>query len=109
MHRPPGPLLFVAEKPRTPTPIYAARGTAPLWTTPPAADMERLAQLIGRTRLAILLRLAEPRTTQDLSRLDGHSPATVSYHLGVLSGSRLVTGRRGGRGASTGAPPSATP
>jgi DNA-binding transcriptional ArsR family regulator len=93
-----GPLLFVAERPRTPTLVYSARGTAPLWTTPPPGDTTKLATLIGRTRLALLLRLEQPRTTQDLSRLDGHSPATVSYHLGVLHGSRLVTAQRSGRG-----------
>jgi len=42
--------------------------------------------------------LREPRTTLALSRLDGHSPATVSHHLGVLQGAGLVIGRRSGRG-----------
>ncbi|MDG4824731.1 DUF5937 family protein [Asanoa sp. WMMD1127] len=94
-----GPVLFVAERPRTPVLTYAARGTAALGVPPSRSCHEApVGELIGPTRLSILRHLAEPRTTTALSRLDGHSTATISYHLGVLSRAGLVTGRRGSRG-----------
>jgi DNA-binding transcriptional ArsR family regulator len=93
-----GPVLFAAERGRTPTVVYAARGTAALSPGAGSSPTMRLGALIGRTRLAVLTALAHPRTTHELACLDGHSPATVSYHLGVLADCGLVTGRRSGRG-----------
>jgi DNA-binding transcriptional ArsR family regulator len=94
-----GPILFVAERPRTPTLTYAARGSAELGGRP--SDRNRgaaLSELISATRLSILRLIDEPQTTLTLSRLDGHAPATISHHLGVLQRSGLVTSRRSGRG-----------
>jgi DNA-binding transcriptional ArsR family regulator len=93
-----GPLLFVAERPRTPVLVYAARGTAALSARPATDDPAKLGALIGRTRLDVLTSLAHPRTTLELAHLDHRSPATVSYHLGVLADCGLVTSRRNGRG-----------
>ncbi|MFF5297055.1 ArsR/SmtB family transcription factor [Paractinoplanes globisporus] len=94
-----GPILYAAERPRTPALTYAARGTGILWSEPQQVDHTAgLGELIGSTRLSLLRLLDDPRTTQDLSLLDGHQAPTVSYHLHLLSRSGLVTGRRSGRG-----------
>jgi DNA-binding transcriptional ArsR family regulator len=94
-----GPVLFVAERPRTPVLAYAARGTATLRSPPSRADHSApVGELIGVTRLSILQHLEDPQTTTALSQLDGHSTATISYHLGVLNRGGLVTSRRGKRG-----------
>jgi hypothetical protein len=94
-----GSILFKVAPGQTPVMMYPARGTALLWDRPRTTDhAASLADLLGRTRLGILLRLDEPRTTTALSDLDGHSTATVSHHLGILSRSGLVTSRRSGRG-----------
>jgi DNA-binding transcriptional ArsR family regulator len=94
-----GGIQYAAERPRTPALTYAARGTAPLWSTHrPVEPADHLAELIGGTRLKLLQLVDQPRTTNDLSELDGHAPATVSYHLGLLLRSGLVTSQRSGRG-----------
>lgn len=99
------PILFRIEPPRSlSTPavaamlMYAARGTGSLWRPPRPVDYaSRLGGLLGATRLHILRSLDESRTTLVLSRLGGHAPATISYHLGVLQRSGLVAARRRGR------------
>jgi DNA-binding transcriptional ArsR family regulator len=94
-----GPISYAAERPRTPALTYAARGTGALWPEPQRGEHAAgLGELIGATRLSLLRLLDDPRTTQDLSLLDGHGAPTVSYHLRLLSRSGLVTGRRSGRG-----------
>ena len=50
--------------------------------------------LIGTTRSALLAELAVPRSTSVLSERLHLSPATVSYHLGILHDSGLVLRRR---------------
>ncbi|HEU5155575.1 MAG TPA: DUF5937 family protein [Streptosporangiaceae bacterium] len=94
-----GPLLYAAERPRTPALTYAARGTVALWSSAqPAPNTEVVGELIGATRATILRHLDNPRTTKDLSQLLNHSPGTISYHLSVLKRGGLVTCRRSGRG-----------
>lgn len=94
-----GPILFAAERPRTPLLTYPARGTAALQSRPRHLDRaDHLSELVGATRLSILQRLVDPHTTRALSQLDGHAPATISHHLGVLHRGGLVTSRRSGRG-----------
>jgi DNA-binding transcriptional ArsR family regulator len=93
-----GAVLFSAERPRTPTLTYAARGSAELGIRPVDRDRDaHLGELISATRLSILHLVGEPQTTLTLSRLDGHAPATISHHLSVLQRSGLVTSRRSGR------------
>lgn len=80
---------------------YAARGTAMLWSPPPSRvdNGEAVGDIIGATRVGILRHLGDdPRTTHELSGLLPQSSGTISYHLGVLRRSGLVTGRRSGRG-----------
>lgn len=98
-----GPVLFSAERPHSPVMTYPASGTAALWsggratTSPPEVAIEGV---IGRGRRAILVSLDRPRTTRDLSRIDGRSESTISYHLNVLARAGLVTKRRSGRGVA---------
>lgn len=94
-----GRVQFTAERPDSPVVTYPARGTALLWSRrhESAHDpVHDVAELIGQGRRAILLRLDRPRTTRDLSRLDGRSESTISYHLGVLTRAGLVDKRRSG-------------
>ncbi len=58
---------------------------------------EPLAALLGATRATLLLDLDVARSTTELSARHGLSPATVSYHLGVLRRSELVTAARNRR------------
>lgn len=93
-----GRVQFCAERPDSPVMTYTARGTAPLWSggREPTRAGADVVGLIGRGRREILVRLDRPRTTRDLSRLDGRSESTISYHLGVLANAGLVDKRRSG-------------
>ncbi|MCN9243361.1 winged helix-turn-helix domain-containing protein [Streptomyces sp. RY43-2] len=61
---------------------------------PPSAE---LAKLLGPTRAGLLTALARPASTTQLAKRHFLSPATVSYHLGVLHQAGLVTRARDGR------------
>ncbi|MFE5402909.1 ArsR/SmtB family transcription factor [Streptomyces sp. NPDC056580] len=63
----------------------------------PAAPSTETAQLLGPTRAALLAALAQPASTAQLAARHFLSPATVSYHLGVLHRAGLVTRTRSGR------------
>lgn len=78
--------------------FYAARGVGRVWESDPESDdADALGALLGRTRAAILARLAVPLSTTQLSRQLGQSPATISEHLSVLRRSGLLTSWRSGR------------
>jgi DNA-binding transcriptional ArsR family regulator len=75
---------------------YPARGVATLWEpSEPAPDA--LAELIGRSRAAILTRLATPATTSELAGELSVTAGAVSQHLGVLREAGLVASHREGR------------
>ncbi|MFF3071992.1 ArsR/SmtB family transcription factor [Kitasatospora sp. NPDC057936] len=78
---------------RAPTLMYpvADRRTARLEPSP------ALAQLLGPTRADLLAALVGPATTAVLADRHYLSPGTVSYHLGVLHRSGLVSRVRSGR------------
>ena len=79
---------------------YPARGHQAAWLAPDPAGADGpapLADLVGRGRSAVLRATGLPMSTQDLARLLGQSPATVSEHLGVLRRAGLVNSRRSGR------------
>ncbi|MFB7325934.1 ArsR/SmtB family transcription factor [Streptomyces sp. NPDC056190] len=63
----------------------------------PQPPSDELARLLGPTRAGLLTALARPASTTELARHHFLSPATVSYHLGVLHKSGLVTRTRSGR------------
>ncbi len=58
---------------------------------------ERLAGILGRTRLALLRPLREARTTTGLARRIGVSAATASAHASALRAAGLLTTTRTGR------------
>ncbi|WP_165358710.1 winged helix-turn-helix domain-containing protein [Haloactinopolyspora alba] len=89
---------FNAERPTTPSVMYPARGTQHLAEPIPSPKAtDDLGELLGHTRAGLLAALAEPRTTTELGRACALSAATVSYHLGILHRTGLVTRRRTGR------------
>lgn len=78
-----------------PTVVYPPRGVATLWT--PAAPSDALADLLGRTRAAVLAAVDLPRSTKDLAVQLRVSTATVNEHLWVLHRAGLVARDRDGR------------
>jgi DNA-binding transcriptional ArsR family regulator len=82
-----------------PSLTYGARGIGTLWADRPAPTEreEAISELLGRSRGEILISLEVPRSTTDLAREIGLTPATVSSHLSVLRRTGLVTCWRSGR------------
>ncbi|MFF4761688.1 ArsR/SmtB family transcription factor [Streptomyces sp. NPDC001292] len=65
--------------------------------TAPEPVSAELAGLLGPTRAGLLTALARPASTAQLAQRHFLSPATVSYHLGVLHKAGLVARARSGR------------
>ncbi|GAA3483037.1 ArsR/SmtB family transcription factor [Streptomyces yanii] len=78
---------------RPPVLVYPVRDKA-IASAAPSAEM---AQLLGPTRAGLLAALAQPASTAQLAARHFLSPATVSYHLGVLHRAGLVARARSGR------------
>ncbi|WP_410667650.1 ArsR family transcriptional regulator [Amycolatopsis sp. cmx-4-68] len=76
---------------------YPARGIGGLWAQAPPVERTPLANLVGRSRAALLALLDLPRSTTELAEQLGVTPATVSEHLAVLRTNNLVRSRRAGR------------
>jgi DNA-binding transcriptional ArsR family regulator len=76
---------------------YPARGIGTLWQSTPQAAVAPLAELLGRSRAALLALLDLPQSTTQLAAGLGVTPATVSEHLAVLRRNKLVDSRRAGR------------
>src|SRR3954452_19889507 len=87
----------ITEAPWQPTLIYPARGVATLWDSGGERTPEALANVIGRSRAALLAELDAPRSTTDVARLLDITPGGASQHLGVLRGAGLVASQREGR------------
>ena len=75
---------------------YPARGRATL-SEPPTPASSAVHALLGRTRAALLLDLAEPASTTQLAARHALTPGAVSQHLAVLKASGLVGSARAGR------------
>ncbi|MFG2267229.1 helix-turn-helix domain-containing protein [Streptomyces sp. NPDC048720] len=82
---------------RPPMLIHPVRDKAITDAITPTAPTSQTAQLLGPTRAALLTALTRPATTAQLAARHYLSPATVSYHLGVLHRAGLVTRTRTGR------------
>jgi DNA-binding transcriptional ArsR family regulator len=84
---------------RPPMLIYPVRGNTGAITNviAPETPSSETAQLLGPTRAALLSALAQPASTAQLAARHFLSPATVSYHLGILHRAGLVTRTRAGR------------
>ncbi|MFF3767472.1 winged helix-turn-helix domain-containing protein [Streptomyces sp. NPDC001922] len=90
------PLL--AELPGGPLGVtYPAGPGLPLPVTGPDSGEAALAAVLGRTRLDVLMLLAEEHTTSGLARRLGVSNATASAHAAALRGAGLITTVRAGK------------
>ncbi|MEU2514165.1 ArsR/SmtB family transcription factor [Streptomyces syringium] len=76
---------------------YPAGPGLPLPPTSAADRQDALAGVLGRTRVDLLLLLAQEHTTSALARRVGVSNATVSAHTAALRGAGLITTVRAGR------------
>jgi DNA-binding transcriptional ArsR family regulator len=77
--------------------VYPVRGIATLWETGVPPPPDALAALVGRTRAALLIALAEPLSTTALARGLTLTPSAISQQLAVLLDCGLVTRTRAGR------------
>jgi DNA-binding transcriptional ArsR family regulator len=89
-------LAVHAEDPWPKAIVYPARGTASLWE-PSTAAPGALADLLGRSRSALLLMLAEPASTTQLARSANLAVGSVGDHLRVLERAGLLASARSGR------------
>ncbi|WP_052460305.1 ArsR/SmtB family transcription factor [Microbacterium gorillae] len=90
--------LVLDRKPFIRTLTYTPRGAGTMWEERECdPESASLGQLIGTTRAAILLAADVPMTTTQLAVQLQMAPATVSAHLKVLAGTRIVRPFRRGR------------
>ncbi|MGI5372891.1 ArsR/SmtB family transcription factor [Streptomyces sp. CA-251387] len=82
---------------RPPMLVCPVRGRAVAESIAPAAPSAEMARLLGPTRAGLLTALAQPASTTQLAARHFLSPATVSYHLGVLHRAGLVARARSDR------------
>ncbi|MFG2288128.1 ArsR/SmtB family transcription factor [Streptomyces sp. NPDC048595] len=76
---------------------YPAGPGLPLTPAGAHGTADALAEVLGRTRLDVLLLLAAEHTTTGLARRLGVSNATASAHTAALRGAGLITTVRAGR------------
>ncbi|MGI5180999.1 DUF5937 family protein [Dactylosporangium sp. CA-152071] len=91
------PSLLVDTSPECPALIYSPRGVGQVWEGAARVAVPPVADLLGRSRAALLVKLDLPLSTTQVARDLGLSAASVSEHLSVLRRSGLVTSRRSGR------------
>ncbi|MEV4509551.1 helix-turn-helix domain-containing protein [Dactylosporangium sp. NPDC049525] len=91
------PSMLVDINPQGPTLIYSPRGVGQVWDGSARSSAPPVADLLGRSRAALLATLDLPLSTTQVARDLGLSAASVSEHLSVLRRSGLVTSRRSGR------------
>jgi DNA-binding transcriptional ArsR family regulator len=77
--------------------MYPARGVSALWEPPAATAEGGLADLIGRSRAAVLNALDTAASTTQLARALGLAPGAVGDHLAVLLRAGLLERARSGR------------
>ncbi|MDX2971233.1 ArsR/SmtB family transcription factor [Kribbella solani] len=89
--------LAVTGAPHVPTITYPPRGLGRLWEDRQDTTDSPLADLVGRTRAAIVSHLDLPMSTTHLAHQLGLSAPTLSVHLTILRNAGVVTSRRDGR------------
>ncbi|WP_460662671.1 ArsR/SmtB family transcription factor [Kribbella swartbergensis] len=89
--------LPVTAAPHVPTITYPPRGLGRLWEDRQDTTDSPLADLVGRTRAAIVSHLDLPMSTTHLANQLGVSAPTLSVHLGILRNAGVVDSRRDGR------------
>jgi DNA-binding transcriptional ArsR family regulator len=77
--------------------IYPARGIGALWEPDAPAEPGALADLLGRSRAALLDTLDTPASTTQLARSLALAPGAVGDHLAVLLRAGLLSRARSGR------------
>jgi DNA-binding transcriptional ArsR family regulator len=89
--------LPITAAPHVPTITYPPRGLGRLWECQQDASESPLADLVGRTRAAIMGHLDLPMSTTHLAHQLGVSAPTLSVHLAILRAAGVVDSRRDGR------------
>ncbi len=89
--------LSVTPAPHVPTITYPPRGLGRLWESQEDVSESPLAELVGRTRAAIIGHLDLPMSTTHLAHQLGVSAPTLSVHLSILKSAGVVDSRRDGR------------
>ncbi len=89
--------LPVTGAPHVPTITYPPRGLGRLWASQQETTGSPLAELVGRTRAAIVSHLDLPMSTTHLAHALDVSAPTLSVHLGILRNAGVVDSRRDGR------------
>lgn len=89
--------LSITAAPYVPTLTYPPRGIGRLWESPQDTAGSPLADLIGKTRAAIVSQLDLPMSTTQLACQLNLSAPTLSVHLGILRAAGVVDSRRDGR------------
>jgi DNA-binding transcriptional ArsR family regulator len=89
--------LPVTAAPHVPTITYPPRGLGRLWERRQDTSDSPLAELVGRTRAAIVGHLDLPMSTTHLAHQLGVSAPTLSVHLSILRAAGLVDSRRDGK------------
>lgn len=90
-------VLVVTAPPHQPTVSYSPRGIGRLWETTPATSDSPLADLLGRSRAAIVAQLDLPMSTTQLACQLNLTAPTLSVHLKTLHAAGVVSSRRDGR------------
>jgi DNA-binding transcriptional ArsR family regulator len=89
--------LKVTSAPHVPTITYPPLGLGRVWASRPGTEGSPLAELVGRTRAAIVGHLDLPMSTTHLAHQLGVSAPTLSVHLGILRSAGVVGSRRDGK------------
>ncbi len=100
--------LPITRAPHVPTITYPPRGLGRLWESQQDTTDSPLAELVGRTRAAIVSHLDLPMSTTHLAHQLGVSAPTLSVHLSILRNAGVVASRRDGRAVLYSRTPSAT-
>lgn len=76
--------------------LYSARGQGVMWQNESPVTIAAVSALLGRTRTALLLALAEPASSTELGLRFEVSASAVNQHLRALRDGGLVTSTRYG-------------
>lgn len=90
-------VLVLTAEPSVPTVSYSPRGVGTLWQAAGSHETSALAEVLGRTRAALLTQLDLPMSTTQLAAALALSAPTLSVHLQALTRAGILTSRRAGR------------
>jgi DNA-binding transcriptional ArsR family regulator len=90
-------VIVLTAQPSTPTVSYSPRGLGRLWEQHPTPHGAALAEVIGRTRAALLAQLDLPMSTTQIATQLSLAAPTVNVHLHALRAAGILAARREGR------------